>query len=103
MAKAGTKELLLIAQDVTEYGRDLYGKPRFADVLETVADTGVQRLRFATSHPKDLTDEVIGKFGTLEALMPALHLPIQSGSDAVLEAMRRGYTVDHYLELIQKV
>ena len=100
---AGVKEITLLGQNVNSYGRDLYGKPRFADVLEAVADTGIERLRFATSHPKDLTDEVIAKFGTLDALMPALHLPAQSGSDAILKAMHRSYTVEHYLGLIEKL
>ena len=100
---AGVKEITLLGQNVNSYGRDLYAKPRFADILEAVADTGIERLRFATSHPKDLTDEVIAKFGTLEALMPALHLPVQSGSDAILKAMHRGYTAEHYLQLIDKV
>lgn len=97
------KEITLLGQNVNSYGRDLYGKPRFADVLEAVADTGIERLRFATSHPKDLTDEVIAKFGTLDALMPALHLPAQSGSDSILKAMHRSYTVEHYLGLIEKL
>ena len=101
--RAGVKEITLLGQNVNSYGRDLYGKPRFADVLEAVADTGIERLRFATSHPKDLTDEVIGKFASIECLMPALHLPAQSGSDAVLKAMHRGYTSAHYLELVEKV
>ena len=100
---AGVKEITLLGQNVNLYGRDLYGKPRFAEVLEAVADTGIERLRFATSHPKDLTDEVIGKFATLESLMPALHLPAQSGSNAILKAMHRGYTVEHYRELIAKI
>ena len=100
---AGVKEITLLGQNVNSYGRDLYGKPRFADVLEAVADTGIERLRFATSHPKDITDEVIAKFGTLDALMPALHLPAQSGSDSILKAMHRSYTVEHYLGLIEKL
>lgn len=100
---SGVKEITLLGQNVNSYGRDLYGKPRFAEVLEAVADTGVERLRFATSHPKDLTDEVIAKFGTLGALMPALHLPAQSGSNAILKAMHRVYTVDHYRGLIDKL
>ena len=100
---SGVKEITLLGQNVNSYGRDLYGKPRFADVLDAVAETGVERLRFATSHPKDLTDQVIGKFATIESLMPALHLPAQSGSNDVLKAMHRGYTREHYLELIDKV
>lgn len=99
----GVKEITLLGQNVNSYGRDLYGEPRFADVLRAVSDTGVERIRFATSHPKDLTDEVIGLFGTLGNLMPALHLPVQSGSDRILKAMNRRYTADHYLELVDKV
>ena len=100
---SGVKEITLLGQNVNSYGRDLYGKPRFADVLDAVDATGITRLRFATSHPKDLTDEVIEKFGTIRSLMPALHLPAQSGSDRILEAMHRNYTKDHYLQLVHKV
>ncbi len=100
---AGVKEITLLGQNVNSYGRDLYGKPRFADVLEAVDASGVERLRFATSHPKDLTDQVIAKFGTLRSLMPALHLPAQSGSDEILAAMHRNYTVEHYRGLIDKL
>lgn len=99
----GVKEITLLGQNVNSYGRDLYGEPRFAEVLEAVAATGVERIRFATSHPKDLTDEVIAKFGTLPNLMPALHLPFQSGSNRILDAMNRRYTREHYLELISKL
>lgn len=100
---AGVKEITLLGQNVNSYGRDLYGSPRFAEVLDAVDATGIERIRFATSHPKDLTDEVIGKFGTLRSLMPALHLPVQSGSDSILEAMNRRYTRDHYKELVAKL
>ncbi len=99
----GVVEITLLGQNVNSYGRDLYGRPRFADVLDAVASSGVKRLRFATSHPKDLTDEVIGKFAALPALMPALHLPVQSGSDRILHAMNRRYTSDHYLQLIERL
>lgn len=100
---AGVKEITLLGQNVNSYGRDLYGSPRFAQVLDALDATGIERLRFATSHPKDLTDEVIAKFGNLRSLMPALHLPVQSGSDAILAAMNRRYTREHYLGLIQKL
>ena len=100
---AGVKEITLLGQNVNSYGRDLYGSPRFAAVLDALDKTGIERLRFATSHPKDLSDEVIAKFGNLRSLMPALHLPVQSGSDAVLAAMNRRYTVEHYRELVRKL
>lgn len=100
---AGVKEITLLGQNVNSYGRDLYGSPRFAEVLDAVDATGVKRLRFATSHPKDLSDDLIERFGTLGSLMPALHLPAQSGSDSVLAAMNRRYTRDHYRRLVEKV
>ena len=100
---AGVKEITLLGQNVNSYGRDLYGSPRFAQILDALDQTGIERLRFATSHPKDLSDEVIAKFGKLRSLMPALHLPAQSGSDAVLKAMNRRYTSAHYLKLIDKL
>lgn len=99
----GVKEITLLGQNVNSYGTDIYGSPRFADVLEQVSATGIERLRFVTSNPKDLTDEVISKFKTLPNVMPALHLPVQSGSDRILKAMRRKYTHDSYMELIRKL
>ncbi|WP_165172497.1 tRNA (N6-isopentenyl adenosine(37)-C2)-methylthiotransferase MiaB [Adlercreutzia sp. ZJ242] len=100
---AGVKEITLLGQNVNSYGRDLYGAPRFADVLDVVDAAGIERLRFATSHPKDLTDEVIERFATLRSLQPALHLPVQSGSNRILAAMNRRYTREHYLGLIEKL
>ena len=100
---AGVKEITLLGQNVNSYGRDLYGEPRFAGILQAVADTGVERLRFATSHPKDLTDEVIEKFGSVDNIMPALHLPAQHGSDRILKAMHRVYTACHYRGLVAKL
>jgi len=64
---------------------------------------GVARIRFTTSHPKDLSDELIACFGELEPLCQHLHLPVQSGSDAILSAMNRGYSRAHYLGLVDKL
>ncbi len=100
---SGAKEITLLGQNVNSYGRDLYGEPRFAQVLEAVHESGVRYLRFATSHPKDLSDEVIEKIGSLERVAPALHLAAQSGSDRILKLMNRRYTAEHYLGLIEKV
>lgn len=99
----GVKEITLLGQNVNSYGRDLYGHPRFEEVLDSVSATGIERLRFVTSHPKDLTDGVIGRFATLPNLMPALHLPFQSGSDRILKAMNRSYTSSRYRELVAKL
>lgn len=99
----GVKEITLLGQNVNSYGRDIYGSPRFAAILDAVDATGIERLRFATSHPKDLSDEVIERFSSLRSLMPALHLPVQSGSDRILSAMNRTYTQSHYLSLVDKL
>lgn len=99
----GVKELTLLGQNVNSYGRDLYGDAQFAKLLYAVADTGIERIRFATSHPKDLNDDVIKAFGDLSNLMPALHLPVQSGSNSILKAMNRRYTREHYLQIIDKL
>lgn len=99
----GVKEITLLGQNVNSYGRDLYGEPRFAQVLDEVAATGIERIRFVTSHPKDLTDEVIERFAMHKNIMPALHLAVQSGSNRILKAMNRRYTADHYLQLVEKV
>ncbi len=100
---AGVKEITLLGQNVNSYGRDLYGQPAFAKLLEEMDKTGIERLRFATSHPKDLTDEVIEDFAKLPSLMPYLHLPVQSGSNRILKEMNRRYTREHYLELVDKI
>lgn len=97
----GVREITLLGQNVNSYGRDLYGETRFAEVLREVGKTGVDRLRFATSHPKDLSDETIAAFAETPACMPQLHLPVQSGSDRILARMNRNYTIEHYLERIE--
>ena len=99
----GVLEITLLGQNVNSYGRDLYGAPRFAEVLREVGASGVSRLRFATSHPKDLSAETIAAFAETPAVMPQMHLPVQSGSDAILAAMNRKYTAAHYRELIDSV
>ena len=103
LVEDGVREITLLGQNVNSYGRDLYGSPRFAEVLRRVGDTGIERLRFVTSHPKDLVDETIAAMAETPAVMPALHLPVQSGSDRVLAAMNRGYTAASYLETVAKI
>jgi len=99
----GVREITLLGQNVNSYGRDIYGKPQFAEILRAIASSGVERIRFATSHPKDLSEETIAAFCELSAVMPALHLPVQSGSDVILRAMNRHYTAEHYCDLIAQV
>ena len=99
----GVLEVTLLGQNVNSYGRDLYGEPRFAQVLRDVAATGIKRIRFATSHPKDLSDDTIAVMADVPAVMPYLHLPLQSGSNRVLAAMNRVYTREDYLTLVDKL
>jgi len=97
----GVLEITLLGQNVNSYGRDLSGKPRFADVLQAVAATGIKRLGFATSHPKDLLDETIEVMANTPSVLHHLHLPVQSGSNKVLKAMGRCYTREDYLDLVK--
>jgi len=99
----GVLEVTLLGQNVNSYGRDLYGSPRFAEVLRAVAATGIERIRFATSHPKDLSESTIAAMAELPAVMPYLHLPVQSGSDNVLAQMNRHYTNADYRELVARI
>ncbi len=99
----GVLEITLLGQNVNSYGRDLYGEPRFAEVLRAVAATGIERIRFATSHPKDLSDATIEAMAELPAVARSLHLPAQSGSDRVLAAMNRRYTAADYVSLVDRL
>lgn len=100
LADEGIREVTLLGQNVNSYGRDLYGTPRFAEVLSLTGESGVDRVRFVTSHPKDLLPETIEAMATYPNIMPQLHLPLQSGSNRILRAMNRSYTVEHYLDLV---
>jgi len=99
----GVVEVTLLGQNVNSYGRDLYGSPRFPELLRDVADTGIQRIRFTTSHPKDLSDATISAMASIPQVARHLHLPLQSGSDRILKAMSRGYTRADYLALVSRL
>jgi tRNA-2-methylthio-N6-dimethylallyladenosine synthase len=99
----GVVEVTLLGQNVNSYGRDRYGEPRFAPLLRAVADTGVDRVRFTTSHPKDLSDATIAVMAEPPNVCRHLHLPVQSGSDRILAAMGRRYTKRSYLELVDRL
>lgn len=102
LVSRGILEITLLGQNVNSYGLDAQGTlPVFSDLLESIAGLpGLKRLRFTTSHPKDLSERTIEAFGRLNALCPQLHLPLQAGSDAVLRAMGRKYTLGAYLEKV---
>ncbi|MGB4442477.1 MAG: tRNA (N6-isopentenyl adenosine(37)-C2)-methylthiotransferase MiaB [Coriobacteriia bacterium] len=97
----GVVEVTLLGQNVNSFGRDRYGEPRFAELLRAVAATGVRRIRFATSHPKDLSDDTILAMAEVPAIMPYLHLPVQHGSNRILAAMNRRYTREQYFARIE--
>ncbi|MUM78133.1 tRNA (N6-isopentenyl adenosine(37)-C2)-methylthiotransferase MiaB [Pseudodesulfovibrio sp. F-1] len=103
LVDAGVREITLLGQNVNSFGMDKGGVgTTFAQLLRRVAAIkGLDRLRFTTSHPKDIAPEVIAAFGEYETLCPSLHLPLQSGSDAVLAAMRRRYTLDRYMGVVE--
>ncbi len=104
LALQGYKEITLLGQNVNSYGKTLGYKYSFADLLEEVNKIdGIKRIRFMTSHPKDLSDELIQAMGNLDKVCEHLHLPVQSGSNRILKMMNRRYTKEDYLLLIDKI
>lgn len=100
----GVIEVTLLGQNVNAYGIEFGDRFAFATLLRTVgAVDGLERLRFTSPHPRDFTDDVIAAMAETAAVMPQLHMPLQSGSDQVLKAMRRSYRRDRYLGIIDKV
>jgi tRNA-2-methylthio-N6-dimethylallyladenosine synthase len=97
---SGVLEITLLGQNVNSYGG---GGAAFAELLYRINKLGISRTRFMTSHPKDVSDELIACFGELKSLCPHLHLPAQSGSNRVLAAMNRGYTCEQYIETARKL
>ena len=97
----GYKEVTLLGQNVNAYGKDI--GENFADLLESVAKTGIDRVRFVTSHPWNFTDEMIDIIAEYDNIMPYIHLPLQSGSTNILKKMNRRYTKEEYLELFNKM
>jgi tRNA-2-methylthio-N6-dimethylallyladenosine synthase len=100
LADSGVSEITVLGQNVNSYGRDITKRgPLFAQLLRALGDVeGIERIRFTSPHPKDLRPETIAAMNETEAVCNQLHLPLQSGSNRVLTAMRRGYTVDRYLK-----
>jgi tRNA-2-methylthio-N6-dimethylallyladenosine synthase len=109
LVKAGVREITLLGQNVNSYGKTnaviaTSAPYTFNDLLKEVSQLeGVIRLRFTTSNPKDLTDELMRSFRDIKNLCPQFHLPVQSGSDRILRKMNRKYTTSEYLEKIEKL
>lgn len=102
IAKEGYKEITLLGQNVNSYGLDLKDGTDFSALLQAVDRIdGIERVRYMTSHPKDMTFAMIDAIADSKKVVNHMHLPIQSGSDELLKKMNRGYTVDQYMELVE--
>jgi tRNA-2-methylthio-N6-dimethylallyladenosine synthase len=100
----GAKEVTLLGQNVDSYGHDLPGKPELADLLYELNEIeGLFRIRFLTNHPKDMSLKLVGAVASLDKVCEQLTLPVQSGSNAILKAMGRGYSAEHYRKLVAEI
>ena len=100
----GVVEVMLLGQNVNSYGKNLEHPMTFAQLLQEIEKIeGLERIRFMTSHPKDLSDELIEVMSRSKKICRHLHLPVQSGSSRILKKMNRHYTKEHYLELVDKI
>ena len=104
LAKEGVKEIMLLGQNVNSYGKTLEKPISFSELLRMVNEIeGIERIRFMTSHPKDLSDELIAAMRDCDKVCNYLHLPVQSGSTEILSRMNRRYTKEQYLSLVEKL
>lgn len=104
LAEDGCKEITLLGQNVNSYGNSLESEFSFAQLLlELNKINGIERIRFMTSHPKDLTDDLIQVIKECDKICNHIHLPIQSGSNKILDKMNRKYTKEHYLDIVSKI
>jgi tRNA-2-methylthio-N6-dimethylallyladenosine synthase len=104
LVKRGVREITLLGQRVNAYGRDFKDGTDLADLLVLVNNIpGLQRLRFLTSYPKDMSDKLIETIAGLDKVCEHIHLPVQAGNNVVLENMRRGYTREDYVALIERI
>jgi tRNA-2-methylthio-N6-dimethylallyladenosine synthase len=104
LVRRGVKEVILLGQNVDSYGHDLPEKPDLADLLTGLNNIeGLLRLRFLTNHPKDMSQKLIDAIGGLDKVCEQINLPVQAGSDEILKAMKRGYTLDHYRVLVRQI
>ena len=103
LVEKGYQEVTLLGQNVNAYGKDLNINYDMSNLLEDVAKTGINRIRFVTSHPWDFNDSMIEVIKKYNNIMPYIHLPLQSGSDSILKLMGRRYTKKSYIELYNKL
>lgn len=100
---SGTKEIMLLGQNVNSYGKGLQHPISFAELLKKLDKMDIPRIRFMTSHPKDLSDDLIQTMAESQHILPQFHLPVQSGNNEILQKMNRHYTREQYLERVQKL
>ncbi|NLG04847.1 MAG: tRNA (N6-isopentenyl adenosine(37)-C2)-methylthiotransferase MiaB [Clostridia bacterium] len=104
LVKDGVVEIMLLGQNVNSYGKNLQDKPTFAELLKQIEQIdGLERIRFMTSHPKDLSDELINVMKESKKICRHLHLPLQSGSTRILDKMNRRYTKEQFIQLAEKI
>ena len=101
LQKSGVKEIMLLGQNVNSYGKGLEGDVNFAKLLRELDGMDIPRIRFMTSHPKDLSDELIDVMGNSRHILPQFHLPVQSGNDEILRLMNRRYDRARYLDRVK--
>jgi tRNA-2-methylthio-N6-dimethylallyladenosine synthase len=104
LVSRGVREVTLLGQNVDSYGHDLPGRPDLADLLNELSNIDeLVRIRFLTNHPKDLSPKLIETMASVSKVCEHLELPVQSGDDDILKAMRRGYTVERYRDLVHTI
>ena len=103
LIKDGYKEVTLLGQNVNAYGKDLYDNYNLADLLKDVSDTGIERIRFVTSHPWDFTDSMVDIIASRDNIMPYIHLPLQSGSNKILKLMNRRYDKEYFMNKVKEI
>jgi tRNA-2-methylthio-N6-dimethylallyladenosine synthase len=104
LVSRGVREVTLLGQNVDSYGHDLPGCPDLADLLNELSNIDeLVRIRFLTNHPKDLSPKLIETMASVSKVCEHLELPVQSGDDDILKAMRRGYTVERYRDLVHTI
>ena len=101
LANNGVKEVILLGQNVNAYENEKYRLSNLITEIEKISD--IERIRYTTSHPKDMTDDLIDVYGSSKKLMPLVHLPVQSGSDKILKLMNRKHLIKDYLNTYYKI
>lgn len=104
VAQAGIREVVLLGQNIDAYGRDIFPKRTFSELLRFVHDVdGIDRIRFTTSHPRYISEGLIQTCAEFPKIMPFFHIPPQSGDNGILKAMRRGYSVETFIKIVERI